>query len=196
MFKKFSREDLERIQDDMKVQDYEKDDIVIRQGDENTDSMFFVRSGVFECYDDSSPEIVIAELRVNDVFGELGLLLNQKRALSVRASSKGSDDASLWVLQKEDFLADVEDSPVLQATLEYIQEKYNNVSTLETLLTKVSPTGLYDLAVTSSRPKKVCEHSFNVCDCCYRSLCACPCRFIPPRFSSKWLASNLRYIAL
>lgn len=73
-------------------------DKLITQG-EDADAIYFICSGVFECYDESTGNVK-ATLKEKDVFGELGVILRQQRALSVRATSDG---ATVFKLKKESF---------------------------------------------------------------------------------------------
>ena len=92
--------DLERLVHVMKRVPVPSGHKVVTQGEAADDGVFFVASGTFECYDEPT-ESVKATLHQYDVFGELALLLNQKRALSVRASSP---DASVWNIDGKDFV--------------------------------------------------------------------------------------------
>lgn len=70
---------------------------LISQGDAS-DSIFFVKSGEFECYDEESGKVK-ATVGKYGVIGELGTLLGQPRALSVRAATS---DAIVYQLSSED----------------------------------------------------------------------------------------------
>ena len=74
-----------------------KDTKFITQGDKS-DSIFFVREGQVECYDEKTGEVK-ATLGKNAVIGELGTLLGERRALSVRVASQ---EAALYRLLSED----------------------------------------------------------------------------------------------
>ena len=92
--------DVERLVHIMKRIPVEPGHKVLTQGDKADDGVFFVASGTFECYDEPTGSVK-ATLHQYDVFGELALLLNQKRALSVRASSPA---ASVWNIGAKDFV--------------------------------------------------------------------------------------------
>ena len=92
--------DLERLVHVMKRVPVPSGHKVVTQGEAADDGVFFVASGTFECYDEPTGSVK-ATLHQYDVFGELALLLNQKRALSVRASSP---DASVWNIDGKDFV--------------------------------------------------------------------------------------------
>lgn len=71
---------------------------VVKQG-EIGDAMYFVDSGSFECYDEKTGQ-VFKVCQPGEFFGELALLFEDKRAASVRPTSK---DAKLLKLSKKDF---------------------------------------------------------------------------------------------
>jgi CRP-like cAMP-binding protein len=154
LFKKISPDDVARIQAAMVLETFQDDELVFALGDVG-DSMYFVKSGSFECFDETAKESV-AFVKAGEYFGELSLLLGQKRALSVRAVG----EAEAWSLSKEEFLNCVLDSPIFDSALTTIKENYGLRTVWDIVLT-LSPTELKELAVTGSRPKKasVSRHS-------------------------------------
>lgn len=91
--------DVERLIQVMEKIPIEKDTNVFSQGDDKADAMYFVASGAFECFDESTGTVQCT-LGRKDSFGELALLTNEPRALSVRAASA---DSSVWRLLGKDF---------------------------------------------------------------------------------------------
>ena len=59
-------------------------DIIVRQG-EKAEEMFFIKSGEVEVI--SVDKVILAELGPGAYFGEIGCLLNQKRTVTVKATS-------------------------------------------------------------------------------------------------------------
>lgn len=158
IFKGFEDEDLERIQSSMSLVEVPNNVNIIKQGDEG-DAMYFVNSGKFECIlqDSRGGEKVVETIQAGEYFGELALLFNKARAVSVKAVT---DDCVVWRLSAEDFDTAVEDYPLGKKVLELLQEKYAEKSLLNTLR-KLSASEFQDLVRAASRPKKksVSTHS-------------------------------------
>ena len=153
LFKKITRDDLSRIVSTMKRVEYEAGQDVVTKGEEGGTTMFFVKAGTFECYDPSAPDgkQVVVEYGPGDYFGELALLFDQERALSVRGVGDGP--LMLWSLEKEDFIDAIQESPLFQSAIQTLEEKYQT-DNIWSVLSKLSPKQLYELASTASRPKK------------------------------------------
>ena len=69
---------------------YESGDIIIKEGDDKADSMFFVTDGHVEVYRsyDKSGQLMLATLRPGDIFGEMSLFLNEPRSATILAREK------------------------------------------------------------------------------------------------------------
>ena len=92
-------------------------DKVITQGDTGR-SMFFVKSGAFQCFDGVTGKSLIVK-KTGDYFGELAVFLNRKRAASVRGM-KTDEPTILWKLDKK-FTADI---AVGKALKKYLSKQY------------------------------------------------------------------------
>lgn len=77
LFQKLSNYDKARIASGLQEVDCADGEVVIEQGAPGANSMFFVKSGSFECY--NAQGAVLKVCREMDFFGELGLILNQDR---------------------------------------------------------------------------------------------------------------------
>jgi CRP-like cAMP-binding protein len=64
---------------------YMKGDYVIRK-DEYADNMYFIRSGYVKVLA-SDEDTIVAILHEGDYFGEIGILLQERRSLSVKAGA-------------------------------------------------------------------------------------------------------------
>jgi len=88
---------------------YKHDEVVIDEGSVGN-SLYVIESGRVKISTGSGPdERIINYMGPGDLFGELALLLNQRRIASVTAVS----DADLWELRKADLYEVVKDYPSL-----------------------------------------------------------------------------------
>lgn len=85
-----------KLSDLCEVKEFKKGDIILRQEDK-VDGMYVIKSGKVDVLRDNE---VIASLEDGDYFGEMGLLLHERRSATVRAMS---DTLSTYFLSKEDF---------------------------------------------------------------------------------------------
>jgi cAMP-dependent protein kinase regulator len=75
------------------------DEVMIKQGDDG-DFLFVIESGTLECIlNKDGEDIVVKTCVAGDVFGELALLYNQKRAATVKAK----EACKLWKLDRDSF---------------------------------------------------------------------------------------------
>ena len=147
IFKRIVPEDRERFIKSMTKLSVPQGTNIITQGEEG-DNMFIIESGTFECFHQETGE-VMKVLYEGDYFGELALLFDQPRALSVRASSS---NCKVWVLSEQNFDDAVETSNLSGILLDFYKEKYQKKSVWRSLLNH--PKELLALARQKSRPKK------------------------------------------
>merc|ERR1712216_931036 len=77
----------------------EAGEVMIKQGDDG-DFLFVIEQGALECIiNRDGNDIVVKTCVAGDVFGELALLYNQKRAATVKAK----EACKLWKLDRESF---------------------------------------------------------------------------------------------
>jgi len=98
---------------------------VITEGEEGT-NLFVVNSGSLTC---TKNEAVIKKYESGDVFGELALLYNCKRAASITSDT----DCQLFVLDRETFNHIVKDS------MQKKREKYEDFLSKAPILTTMEP---------------------------------------------------------
>ena len=145
--------DVERVDLDPLVDRITKVDIdgeVFRQGDIG-DAMYFVESGKFEFVvtDDRGNEKVVGDIEGEGFFGELALLFDQPRALTVRSVGPGV----LWKISKDDFNEALDGFSLGEKGLKLLQQKYEEKSLFRTL-SKMTMNEIVDIVKLQSRPKK------------------------------------------
>lgn len=89
LFKELSLEQLEWLVECSTVREFDKNSIVIKQGDD-TDSLHVILAGMVDVYlqNDTGKKIIINTLRPSEVFGEIESLGNISRQVSIIAKSK------------------------------------------------------------------------------------------------------------
>jgi len=104
---------LSAIKDRMQLKHYRKGEIVVEEGD-IADSLYLIESGQVEVILGSGEdERILANLGPGSFFGEMALLLDERRSATVRVTI----DAELWVLSKRDMDALLKDHPSLGLTV-------------------------------------------------------------------------------
>lgn len=90
--------------------DYADREVICQQG-EPGDRMFVIQVGRVEVVvrEEAGAEVVLGELTVGDVFGEMAIFDHQPRSATVRAKGK----AKVLTLDKRAFLRRVHDDPSL-----------------------------------------------------------------------------------
>lgn len=90
MFRDLIEQDLVTIINAMEIKGYQKDDFVIRQGDDGFE-LFIVSEGVLRCsklFPGNEQETHLKDYNVGEVFGELSLFYNTPRAASIRSTTE------------------------------------------------------------------------------------------------------------
>lgn len=101
MFNNLEQKDQDIVVAAMRIENFQKDDTVIKQGDDG-DELFIVGSGHLKCYkifEDKSEETYLKTYEPGEVFGELALLYNAPRAASIYAHEK----CELYSLDRDTF---------------------------------------------------------------------------------------------
>ena len=97
------RYDKLKLLDGLEAKRFLKGDIVLKEGDE-ADNFYIIEEGVVECLkneeDPSLPKIHVRDLQKGEHFGELALINNGKRTLSVVVKS---DNCKLLALGRDTF---------------------------------------------------------------------------------------------
>eukprot|EP00555_Chaetoceros_dichaeta_P008169 CAMPEP_0198273940 /NCGR_PEP_ID=MMETSP1447-20131203/58495_1 /TAXON_ID=420782 /ORGANISM="Chaetoceros dichaeta, Strain CCMP1751" /LENGTH=686 /DNA_ID=CAMNT_0043967835 /DNA_START=97 /DNA_END=2157 /DNA_ORIENTATION=+ len=153
LFKQLSEDDFGRMQDAMYSKSYSKNEELFQKGEEG-DSMYFIKSGNFGCLDEKGN--IVTSIKEGGYVGELSILLDQNRALTVKAL----EDGEVYCLLKEDFIKCVKDSELFDSAIESIKERYG-LRTIWDVVSTLTFEELRNLAVVSSRGKKamVSKHS-------------------------------------
>ena len=147
VFKNLEESDLSRLVDSMKRLEIQAGDKIIQEGAKG-DSMYFVVDGRFDCFRQKTQEVVKV-CEAGDYFGELALLFDKPRAISVAASQT----SVVWQLDRESFLSSVQDSAISEQAVELLKTAYKKKS-LTNSLGQLTFSDLYQLLVVKSRPKK------------------------------------------
>jgi len=147
VFKNLEETDLSRLVESMKRLDIQAGDKIIQEGSKG-DSMYFVVDGRFDCFREKTQEVVKV-CRTGDYFGELALVFDKPRAISVAASQT----SVAWQLDRESFLSSVQDSAISDQATELLKTAYKKKSPIESL-GQLTFSDVYQLLVVKSRPKK------------------------------------------
>lgn len=106
--------DLERLVEDLRLREYQRDEVIFRQGDESRE-IYIVLKGKIRIYkiSPSGNETSIDIFSTHDVVGELATIDNRPRS----ASAKAIGSVSLLVMSQERFLYHLERIPGLALNL-------------------------------------------------------------------------------
>jgi predicted acylesterase/phospholipase RssA/CRP-like cAMP-binding protein len=108
-FRSLPDESLSAIKDRMQLKHCRKGDIIVEEGD-MADSMYLIESGQVEVILGSGEdERILANLGPGSFFGEMALLLGERRSATVRVTI----DAELWALSKSEMGVLLKDYPSL-----------------------------------------------------------------------------------
>jgi CRP-like cAMP-binding protein len=151
VFRHFTHEDLERSMNVMEKVTFTNGTNIIQQGDVG-DAMYFVQSGTAVCIQEKTGE-VLSEIGPGGHFGELALLFDQPRAVTVRAKANDGEDMVVWKLNSNAFNEATQDYSLGEKALELLKEKFHS-KTLLTTLRRMSFGEAMDLLRSCSRPKK------------------------------------------
>jgi CRP-like cAMP-binding protein len=145
LFRTLTLEYLYNISSKVQEVEYDSDEVVIHINDEG-DALYIIQSGsvqVLEPADFQKNEIVLADLKCGDYFGEMALLTEEKRSATIRTSSP----STLLRLSKGDFQKLIDSNPSLYIPIAYVLSqrlKEGNVKRKSELLSynqKYTPSG-------------------------------------------------------
>lgn len=162
IFQNLTSNDLEAVANKLTLRTCQMNEVLIQEGDSDDDTMYFVKSGEFQCYKEretsksSYETILLKTCKKGDLFGELSVFFLQPRLASVRVkspSSANSTTAEVWALSRDDLFAAAQESPLEDAALRVLRDAYQDK--------KKSLDEIYQLWVIKSRPKQkpVTRHS-------------------------------------
>lgn len=114
LFENLSQEELGKILHYASTRTYQKNSVVINEGDD-TDSLYIIDSGSVKVYlsDNNGKEVIVNTLEAGDYFGELSVLTTGKRSASVITTSS----SSFIVIYKHDFKELILEHPDIAYTL-------------------------------------------------------------------------------
>ena len=111
-----------RLIDGLGTQEYQKGDFVFHEGDVG-EEFFIIEQGECECVKEEDGQLTAVRVLTESMhFGEIAILRNVKRTLSVRASS---DKVKLLVLSRSAF------QRILGSIKELLKEDYQKSSGME-----------------------------------------------------------------
>lgn len=101
LFSGLSENDLMTLRSRAQLKTYQRNTIVINQGDE-TNSLYIIETGRVKIYinDDEGREFILGTLENGDYFGELALLDKGRRSASVMTL----EPCHFWIISSNDFL--------------------------------------------------------------------------------------------
>mgnify|MGYP001585507285 FL=1 len=105
------------------IKEYRKRNKIIRQGTHGT-SAFLIKKGKVEVYQEDAEgnKKVLAELKENDLFGEMAMISAWERSASVIAL----EDCEVAILTREKFLALPDTSPAMVRLQGIMKERLKN----------------------------------------------------------------------
>ncbi|MEQ8172785.1 MAG: cyclic nucleotide-binding domain-containing protein [Candidatus Eremiobacterota bacterium] len=100
LFSVLNERELERVNQRIRLRKYKGREIVFKEGDP-AEELFIIKSGEITVYKTNTEIENVAVLTKGELFGDMGIILDSARTLSVRVSS---EMAELYILSKSDFL--------------------------------------------------------------------------------------------
>jgi cAMP-dependent protein kinase regulator len=115
LFPDLAPEEFRRIVDKLVLQHYEEDTMVVQEGDPG-DSMFIIAHGEVRVLtrDAWDREVVLANLREGDFFGEVSLLTGKPRTATIITNV----ESDLLELKREDFDQIIQEFPGVRRVVE------------------------------------------------------------------------------
>jgi len=124
LFRDFPHSDLQKLVGFMRKKHVMANQVIIKQGDENTDTFYVVGSGYFDILIDGNK---IAEKNKGECVGEIALMFDQPRNATVQAAK----DSVIWEMKRAEF-RDVQEA-FLQKTNEEERQFLSAVPQFQTL---------------------------------------------------------------
>ncbi len=116
LFKNIEQYEKIKLLDGLKIENYKKEEFVFREGDVGN-NFYIIEEGECECLKDQqdNKQELVRKLEAGNHFGEIAILKNVTRTLSVKAAS---DNLKLLVLSREAF------ERSLGSIRDYLKEDY------------------------------------------------------------------------
>jgi len=122
LFAKVDKYDKLKLIDGLEAFYFEKGLNIITEGDDG-DYFYIIEEGDVECYKkDGNTEISVRMLKTGDHFGEIALIKDEKRTLSVRAAS---EKVKLLALNRESF------NRILGSIEKYLKKDYSSAEPIK-----------------------------------------------------------------
>ena len=109
LFSELTDEQLKLLGDLVEVQNFNRDETVVLEGDDSVQALYLIASGSVQVYMTGvdGRETILSFLERGDFFGEMSLIDGEPRSASVRTVT----DAQLLIIHRESFLTLIRQSP-------------------------------------------------------------------------------------
>jgi len=115
LFSELSDEQLKLLANLVEVQNFNRDETVVLEGDDSVQALYLIASGSVQVYMTGvdGRETILSFLERGDFFGEMSLIDGEPRSASVRTVT----DAQLLIIYREGFLSLIKQYPELAMSL-------------------------------------------------------------------------------
>lgn len=115
LFSELNEEQLAMLANLVVVQDYNRDETVVLEGDDSMQALYLIASGSVQVYMTGvdGRETILSFLERGDFFGEMSLIDGEPRSASVRTVT----DAQMMIIHRESFLQLIRQTPEIAMAL-------------------------------------------------------------------------------
>lgn len=115
LFSELNEEQLAMLANLVVVQDYNRDETVVLEGDDSMQALYLIASGSVQVYMSGvdGRETILSFLERGDFFGEMSLIDGEPRSASVRTVT----DAQMMIIHRESFLQLIRQTPEIAMAL-------------------------------------------------------------------------------
>lgn len=115
LFSELNEEQLAMLADLVVVQDFNRDETVVLEGDDSMQALYLIASGSVQVYITGvdGRETILSFLERGDFFGEMSLIDGEPRSASVRTVT----DAQMMIIHRESFLTLIRQTPEIAMAL-------------------------------------------------------------------------------
>lgn len=115
LFSELNEEQLAMLADLVVVQDFNRDETVVLEGDDSMQALYLIASGSVQVYITGvdGRETILSFLERGDFFGEMSLIDGEPRSASVRTVT----DAQMMIIRRESFIQLIRQSPEISMSL-------------------------------------------------------------------------------
>ena len=115
LFSEMTDDQLKLLADLVEVQNFNRDETVVLEGDDSVQALYLIASGSVQVYMTGADgrETILSFLERGDFFGEMSLIDGEPRSASVRTVT----DAQLMIIHREPFLTLIRQTPEIAMSL-------------------------------------------------------------------------------